>query len=117
MRNRVGGKERGSRPAHDLPPKHDAAVRGASLHPRRPSRTAPCEGGVDARERDTGDGRSGRSHLPGSTGDSMSGTAVHEGDQMPPIEGETQSGHLKHSDFRGSKHVVLWSYPMDDTPG
>ena len=47
----------------------------------------------------------------------MSGTAVQPGDPLPDISGETQSGHLDLADFRGKKHVVLWTYPMDDTPG
>jgi peroxiredoxin len=47
----------------------------------------------------------------------VSGTAVRVGDELPPVEGETQSGHIDLAQFRGSKHVVLWSYPMDDTPG
>jgi len=42
---------------------------------------------------------------------------VKPGDEMVPIEGETQLGHLDLASFRGSKHVVLWTYPMDDTPG
>lgn len=46
------------------------------------------------------------------------GTAAFKaGDAFPPIEGETQLGHLNLADFRGRKHIVLWSYPMDDTPG
>jgi peroxiredoxin len=47
----------------------------------------------------------------------VSGTTVHAGDEFPPIEGETPQGRLRLADFRGSKHVVFWSYPMDDTPG
>ncbi len=47
----------------------------------------------------------------------MSGVAIHTGEELPPIEGETPEGHLRLADFRGSKHVVLWSYPKDDTPG
>jgi peroxiredoxin len=39
------------------------------------------------------------------------------GDAFPAIEGETQRGHLNLADFRGAKHIVFWSYPMDDTPG
>lgn len=44
-------------------------------------------------------------------------TNVKVGEELPPIEGDTQAGHLRLVDFRGQKHVVLWSYPMDDTPG
>jgi peroxiredoxin len=47
----------------------------------------------------------------------VSKATVQPGDEMPPIEGETQLGHLNLADFLGSKHVVLWTYPMDDTPG
>ena len=47
----------------------------------------------------------------------MSPVKVRPGEPLPPIEGETQLGHIDLADFRGSKHVVLWSYPMDDTPG
>jgi len=47
----------------------------------------------------------------------VSPVAVQPGDEMFPIAGETQRGHLDLAEFRGKKHVVLWVYPMDDTPG
>jgi peroxiredoxin len=42
---------------------------------------------------------------------------LKEGDVLPAIAGETQSGPLDLGSFRGQKNVVLWTYPMDDTPG
>ena len=36
---------------------------------------------------------------------------------MPPIRGETQSGTFDLASFRGKRHVVLWTYPKDDTAG
>lgn len=39
------------------------------------------------------------------------------GDEFPPIEGQTPDGPLRIADYRGAKHVVLWTYPMDATPG
>jgi len=39
------------------------------------------------------------------------------GEKLPPISGETPDGHLDLADFRGSKSVVLWTYPKDATSG
>jgi peroxiredoxin len=47
----------------------------------------------------------------------MNYAAVSAGDAMPSIEGDTPTGRLRLDDFRGRNHVVLWSYPKDDTPG
>jgi peroxiredoxin len=44
-------------------------------------------------------------------------TNVVVGEPMLPVAGETPEGRLDLADFRGKKHVVLWSYPIDDTPG
>ena len=44
-------------------------------------------------------------------------TKVKIGEPMPSVIGETPEGTLDLADFRGKKHVVLWSYPKDDTPG
>jgi len=42
---------------------------------------------------------------------------VKVGEPMLPVIGETPEGRLDLADFHGEKHVVLWSYPKDDTPG
>lgn len=47
----------------------------------------------------------------------MSGHAPVAGDSAPSISGETQRGPIDLADFHGKSHVVLWTYPMDDTPG
>lgn len=47
----------------------------------------------------------------------MSASTVRSGDVFPDIEGDTPAGHVRVADFRGSKHVVVWTYPKDDTPG
>ena len=44
-------------------------------------------------------------------------TNVKAGDELPPIAGETPEGPLDLADYRGKQHVVLWTYPKDDTPG
>ena len=44
-------------------------------------------------------------------------TNVKAGEPMIPVAGETPEGHLDLADYHGKKHVVLWSYPKDDTPG
>ncbi|HET9342033.1 MAG TPA: hypothetical protein VFO25_03815 [Candidatus Eremiobacteraceae bacterium] len=44
-------------------------------------------------------------------------TNVKVGEPMIAVAGETPEGPLDLADFRGKKHVVLWSYPKDDTPG
>ena len=44
-------------------------------------------------------------------------TNVKAGDEFPPIAGQTPEGPLDLSDYRGARHVVLWTYPKDDTPG
>lgn len=43
--------------------------------------------------------------------------ALTVGEKLPPIAGETPNGHLRLEDFRGSKSVVLWTYPKDGTSG
>jgi peroxiredoxin len=42
---------------------------------------------------------------------------VKVGEPLPEIKGETQYGPLDLAGFRGSKSVVLWSYPKDATSG
>jgi peroxiredoxin len=42
---------------------------------------------------------------------------VKVGEPLPKIKGETQYGPLDLANFRGSKSVVLWSYPKDATSG
>lgn len=42
---------------------------------------------------------------------------VNVGEPLPPIKGQTQNGLLDLADFRGSKSVVLWTYPKDSTSG
>jgi peroxiredoxin len=42
---------------------------------------------------------------------------VRVGEELPAIFGETQYGPLDLSSFRGSKSLVLWSYPKDGTSG
>ncbi|HEY5093841.1 MAG TPA: hypothetical protein VII69_01860 [Candidatus Eremiobacteraceae bacterium] len=39
------------------------------------------------------------------------------GDRLPKIECETQSGRIDLDDYRGSKILVIWTYPKDDTSG
>jgi peroxiredoxin Q/BCP len=39
------------------------------------------------------------------------------GDLLPAIVAETAGGPLDLSKFRGKNHIVLWTYPKDDTPG
>ena len=47
----------------------------------------------------------------------MSGTRPKPGDPAPDFSGETTDGTtVRLSDFRGKK-LVLYFYPMDDTPG
>lgn len=43
--------------------------------------------------------------------------AVSVGEMLPHIVGETPDGRLDLNDFRGSKAVVLWTYPKDGTSG
>lgn len=43
---------------------------------------------------------------------------IQEGDVFPDISGETHDGQMiRLSDYRGKKHVVLYFYPKDLTPG
>jgi peroxiredoxin len=39
------------------------------------------------------------------------------GDRLPKIVSETQSGSLDLDEYRGSKILVIWTYPKDDTEG
>jgi|HubBroStandDraft_6_1064221.scaffolds.fasta_scaffold903763_2 peroxiredoxin len=39
------------------------------------------------------------------------------GERVPKIVGETQSGPIDLDDYRGTKTLVIWTYPKDDTAG
>jgi peroxiredoxin len=39
------------------------------------------------------------------------------GDRLPKIVSETQSGPIDLDDYRGTKTLVIWTYPKDDTAG
>ena len=43
--------------------------------------------------------------------------AVIVGEEAPSIAGQTPEGPLDLKEFRGSKNVVLWTYPKDGTSG
>lgn len=45
------------------------------------------------------------------------GVVLKAGDVLPTIRGETPEGPLDLGDFRGSKAVVIWTYPKDGTSG
>jgi peroxiredoxin len=39
------------------------------------------------------------------------------GDRLPKIVCETQSGPIDLDEYRGTKSLVVWTYPKDDTAG
>jgi peroxiredoxin Q/BCP len=48
----------------------------------------------------------------------MNGQELRVGDPAPDFDlASHQGGRVRLTDFRGEKHVVLYFYPKDDTPG
>jgi peroxiredoxin len=43
--------------------------------------------------------------------------ALTVGEKLPHIAGQTADGFLDLAKYRGSKAVVLWTYPKDATSG
>jgi peroxiredoxin len=42
---------------------------------------------------------------------------IKVGEPIPSVKGQTQNGPFDIAAFRGSKSVVLWTYPKDATSG
>ncbi len=48
----------------------------------------------------------------------MTASVLQPGDEAPPFRlTATQGGHIALADYHGKRHVILYFYPKDDTPG